>query len=144
MVKPVMLPPGRARLATKPSRTGSVTIVNTMGWSWSRDAALPESARRLSRPRPRATRQIQGRPRVSPPPRSPHRSSAPRSSSCGRGPSRVCAGRHGTPRCAFGLRDPRSPCRPSRTRHAGPVRIAAHALRPGAILHRQPPHRTPK
>ena len=31
MVKPVMLPPGLARLATKPSLTGSVTITNTIG-----------------------------------------------------------------------------------------------------------------
>jgi hypothetical protein len=30
-LKPVMLPPGRARLSTKPWPIGSVTIVNTMG-----------------------------------------------------------------------------------------------------------------
>ena len=30
-VKPVMLPPGRARLATKPCPTGSMTRENTMG-----------------------------------------------------------------------------------------------------------------
>jgi ATP-dependent DNA ligase len=31
IVKPVMLPPGRARLATNPSVTGSVTSVKTIG-----------------------------------------------------------------------------------------------------------------
>ena len=30
-VNPVMLPPGRARLATKPASTGSVTCVKTIG-----------------------------------------------------------------------------------------------------------------
>ena len=30
-LNPVMLPPGRGRLATKPARTGSTTTVNTMG-----------------------------------------------------------------------------------------------------------------
>jgi hypothetical protein len=31
LVKPVALPPGRARLSTKPAPTGSATIVNTSG-----------------------------------------------------------------------------------------------------------------
>ena len=31
MVKPVALPPGRARLSTKPAPTGSTTLVNTIG-----------------------------------------------------------------------------------------------------------------
>jgi hypothetical protein len=31
LVKPVMLPPGCARLATKPAATGSLTSVNTIG-----------------------------------------------------------------------------------------------------------------
>ncbi len=30
-VKPVVLPPGRARLDTKPAPTGSMTITNTIG-----------------------------------------------------------------------------------------------------------------
>ena len=30
-MKPVTLPPGRARLSTKPAPTGSATIVNTIG-----------------------------------------------------------------------------------------------------------------
>ena len=30
-IKPVALPPGRARLATKPAPTGSMTITNTIG-----------------------------------------------------------------------------------------------------------------
>jgi hypothetical protein len=30
-VKPVVLPPGRARLATKPAPTGSTTFTNTIG-----------------------------------------------------------------------------------------------------------------
>ena len=30
-VKPVALPPGRARLSTKPAPTGSTTCTNTMG-----------------------------------------------------------------------------------------------------------------
>jgi hypothetical protein len=32
--KPVMLPPGRARLATKPCPTGSLTLAKTMGMVW--------------------------------------------------------------------------------------------------------------
>ncbi len=32
--KPVMFPPGRAKLATKPCPTGSGTIVNTIGTVW--------------------------------------------------------------------------------------------------------------
>src|SRR6516225_10116994 len=31
LVKPVALPPGRARLATKPAPTGSTTCANTIG-----------------------------------------------------------------------------------------------------------------
>ena len=31
-VKPVMLPPGRARLSTKPAPTGSTTCTNTIGY----------------------------------------------------------------------------------------------------------------
>ena len=31
MIKPVALPPGRARLSTKPAPTGSGTIANTIG-----------------------------------------------------------------------------------------------------------------
>jgi hypothetical protein len=31
LVKPVALPPGRARLSTKPAPTGSVVSVNTIG-----------------------------------------------------------------------------------------------------------------
>jgi hypothetical protein len=33
-ITPVMLPPGRARLATKPEPIGSATAANTIGMSW--------------------------------------------------------------------------------------------------------------
>ena len=54
-LKPVMLPPGRARLATKPWPIGSATLTNTIGivrvWrrSPSRDGVV--SARSTSEPR---------------------------------------------------------------------------------------------
>ena len=42
-MKPVALPPGRARLATKPAPTGSATVANTIGTCGS-PAATPLSA----------------------------------------------------------------------------------------------------
>ena len=33
-IKPVALPPGRARLSTKPAPTGSANDVNTIGTMW--------------------------------------------------------------------------------------------------------------
>jgi hypothetical protein len=53
MRKPVALPPGRAKFATKPAPTGSMTTTNTIGtvpvaWSKGATVVVPEAARMTS------------------------------------------------------------------------------------------------
>ena len=76
-MKPVTLPPGRARLATKPAPTGSVTVAKTIGKVRSPPSTPPRSSADWPRRRPARKRVIRlricecGRDQSPPPQRKP-------------------------------------------------------------------------
>ena len=121
-MKPVALPPGRARLSTKPAPTGSVTITNTIGTvrvACSNGRDVPRQLARMTSGASATNSAAylrMGRHRPRP--------SGSRSARCGRRSSPIAAAPAGTPRGGPALPDRPRP----RMQHAD----APHPLAPAA------------
>ena len=104
VMKPVALPPGRARLSTKPAPTGSATIANTIGTV--RVACSNGRHGRGARGQDDVRRERDQFRRVSANARRHRRApSGCRSARCGRRSSPIAAAPAGTPRCGPAIPD---------------------------------------